>query len=146
MKQGMKKYFWLSVAAVLLSGCSIFKKKSDQSGDATSLFGTEWRLCSIGSKQMKYKEDRETVTLLVTRDPENVSGFSGCNRYFGKFTSKKDKLSFSQMACTLMACPEQDMDLERRYLESLEKVNNYTIENDTLFLRKDEKVLLIFAQ
>ena len=49
------------------------------------------------------------------------------------------------MAATQMACPEQKMNLEDRYLLTLNKVNNYLIENDTLYLRNDERVLLIFS-
>ncbi len=83
----------------------------------------------------------------MTSEPENVSGFSACNRYFGKFTLKKGVLTFKDMASTAMMCPEQTMELERRYLMQLEKVNNFVItEEGELHLRKDEKVLLIFAQ
>ena len=46
-----------------------------------------------------------------------------------------------------MMCPNQTMDLERRYLMQLDKVNNFMVDEDgQLLLRKDEKVLLIFAQ
>ena len=96
---------------------------------------------------MKYSEENETITLLMTCEPENVSGFSACNRYFGKFTYKKGKLIFKDMASTAMMCPNQTMELERRYLTQLEKVNNFIVDEDgQLLLRKDEKVLLIFAQ
>lgn len=50
------------------------------------------------------------------------------------------------MACTLMACPQQDMNLEDRYLQLLDKVNSFTLQNDTLMLLKDDKVLLIFEK
>jgi heat shock protein HslJ len=51
------------------------------------------------------------------------------------------------MASTAMMCPNQTMDLERRYLSQLDKVNNFLINEDgELHLRKDEKVLLIFVQ
>jgi len=45
-----------------------------------------------------------------------------------------------------MACPQQDMNLEDRYLQLLDKVNSFTVQNDTLMLLKDDKVLLIFEK
>ena len=105
--------------------------------------------CSVLNKDMENlnKDENETITLLMTCEPENVSGFSACNRYFGKFTYKKGKLIFKDMASTAMMCPNQTMDLERRYLMQLDKVNNFMVDEDgQLLLRKDEKVLLIFAQ
>ena len=96
-----------------------------------------------------HHDERNADFVLVydEKEPENVSGFSACNRYFGKFTYKKGKLIFKDMASTAMMCPNQTMELERRYLTQLEKVNNFIVDEDgQLLLRKDEKVLLIFAQ
>lgn len=145
MNLSFRKLFLAFSGLFLASACSVSKSESNNVLDATSLFGTEWKLEKIGSSKMKYDEERDRITLLMTKEPENVSGFSACNRYFGKFTIKKNKLIFKEMAATQMACPEQKMNLEDRYLLTLNKVNNYLIENDTLYLRNDERVLLIFS-
>ncbi len=126
-------------------GCGVLKKEQNLSAQETSAFNTEWKLLQIGSKKMKYAEGEDPITLLMTCEPENLSGFAGCNRYFGKFSVKNNKLSFKQMGVTQIACPEQDTDFENRYLNSLNKVNNYSVENDTLYLRKDDRVLLIYT-
>ncbi len=134
---------------ILFASCSLFRntQKEEAEVDTQSVFGVEWKLKKIGNKLMKYEEESEIITLLMTSEPENVSGFSACNRYFGKFTLKKGVLTFKDMASTAMMCPEQTMELERRYLMQLDKVNNFVItEEGELHLRKDEKVLLIFAQ
>ena len=146
IKIGLRNFLGFIGVFVLLSACSLSKKEKVVKADNTMLFNNEWRLVKMGSKNMKYEEGCEPITLLLTSEPENVSGFSGCNRYFGKFATKKNKLSFKQMACTLMACPQQDMNLEDRYLQLLDKVNSFTLQNDTLMLLKDDKVLLIFEK
>lgn len=146
MKTEMRNLLGFVVVFVLLSSCSLSKKENTVKADDTTLFYKEWKLVKMGTKNMKYEEGCEPITILLTSEPENVSGFSGCNRYFGKFATKKNKLSFSQMACTQMACPQQDMNLESRYLQLLDKVNSFVMQDDTLMLMKDDKVLLIFER
>lgn len=146
MKTEMRNLLGFVAVFVLLSSCSLSKKENAVKADDTMLFNNEWRLVKMGAKNMKYEEGCEPITLLLTSEPENVSGFSGCNRYFGKFATKKNKLSFKQMACTLMVCPQQDMNLESRYLQLLDKVNSFVMQDDTLMLMKDDKVLLIFER
>lgn len=146
MKTEMRNLLGFVVVFVLLFSCSLSKKENTVKADDATLFHKEWKLVKMGTKNMKYEEGCEPITLLLTSEPENVSGFSGCNRYFGKFATKKNKLSFKQMACTQMACPQQDMNLESRYLQLLDKVNSFTMRNDTLMLMKDDKVLLIFER
>ncbi len=146
----MKRLIFFFVLFFSFTACSILNKdleNQNKENDEQSAFGVEWKLKQLGSKEMKYTEENETITLLMTLEPENVSGFSACNRYFGKFTYKKGKLLFKDMASTAMMCPNQTMDLERRYIMQLDKVNNFLITEDgELHLRKDEKVLLIFVQ
>ena len=145
----MKRILTFVVISLLFASCSMLRntQKEDVEENNQTMFGIEWKLNKIGNKLMKYDEESEIITLLMTSEPENVSGFSACNRYFGKFTLKKGVLTFKDMASTAMMCPEQTMELERRYLMQLEKVNNFVItEEGELHLRKDEKVLLIFAQ
>lgn len=146
MKTEMRNLLGFVAVFVLLSSCSLSKKENTVKADDATLFYKEWRLVKMGAKNMKYEEGCEPITLLLTSEPENVSGFSGCNRYFGKFATKKNKLSFKQMACTQMACPQQDMNLESRYLQLLDKVNSFVMQDDTLMLMKDDKVLLIFER
>ena len=146
MKTEVRNLLGLAGVFVLLSACSLSKKENAVKADDARLFYKEWKLVKMGTKNMKYEEGGEPITLLLTFEPENVSGFSGCNRYFGKFSTKKNRLSFKQMACTQMACPQQDMSLEDRYLQLLEKVNSFTMRNDTLMLMKNDKVLLIFER
>lgn len=146
----MKKIIFFLALFFSFTACSVLNKdmeNQNKENDVQTVFGVEWKLKKIGNKEMKYSEENETITLLMTSEPENVSGFSACNRYFGKFIYKKGKLTFRDMASTAMMCPNQTMDLERRYLTQLDKVNNFEITEDgELHLRKDDKILLIFVQ
>jgi heat shock protein HslJ len=146
----MKKIVFFLALFFSFTACSVLNKdmeNQNKENDVQTVFGVEWKLKKIGNKEMKYSEENEIITLLMTSEPENVSGFSACNRYFGKFIYKKGKLTFRDMASTAMMCPNQTMDLEKRYLMQLDKVNNFVITEDgELHLRKDDKILLIFVQ
>jgi heat shock protein HslJ len=146
----MKKIIFFFVLFFSFTACSVLNKdmeNQNKENEQQTVFGVEWKLKKLGSKEMKYSEENEIITLLMTSEPENVSGFSACNRYFGKFIYKKGKLTFRDMASTAMMCPNQTMDLEKRYLMQLDKVNNFVITEDgELHLRKDDKILLIFVQ
>jgi heat shock protein HslJ len=146
----MKKIVFFLALFFSFTACSVLNKdmeNQNKENDVQTVFGVEWKLKKIGNKEMKYSEENEVITLLMTSEPENVSGFSACNRYFGKFIYKKGKLTFRDMASTAMMCPNQTMDLEKRYLMQLDKVNNFVITEDgELHLRKDDKILLIFVQ
>ncbi len=54
------------------------------------------------------------------------SGSGGCNRLMGSYELNGDKLTFGQMAGTMMACPE-GMDTEKAFLEALKQVNKWKI-------------------
>jgi heat shock protein HslJ len=45
---------------------------------------------------------------------------------------------------TKMACPDNDMSFENNYLNNLNKVTNYSINEDTLFLKNKDRVVLVF--
>lgn len=145
MKFGLRHFFLILALNIIATSCSVSKQENNTISNEPSIFGTEWKLEKISSSKMKYNEENERITLLMTSEPENVSGFSACNRYFGKFTIKNNKLIFKEMSSTLMACPQQTMNIESKYMQTLDKVNNYVIENDTLYLRNDERVLLIYS-
>lgn len=146
----MKKLLTFLVMIICFTSCSVLKpeqKEVEEIEEAQSIFGVEWKLKKIGVKLVKYEEESEKITLLMTSEPENVSGFSACNRYFGKFTYRKGVFTFKDIASTAMMCPNQTMEIERRYLTQLNKVNNFIVTEDgELHLRQDEKVLLVFVQ
>jgi heat shock protein HslJ len=59
----------------------------------------------------------------------------GCNRMGAAAKIDGDKLSFSQLMSTRMACAEALMDQEMLYGDTLLKVHSYAIENGLLVLK-----------
>jgi len=155
----MKKRFFLAtiLLAILLTSCSVFNQKDKASAkkidnktknglslQELDLFQTEWELIKMGAAKPKLTATDNNISILFSKDNSHFAGFSGCNRYSGKYDIKKEKLLFDNIISTKMACPEADMTFETNYLNALNKVNNFAINGDTLFLKKDERAVLIF--
>jgi len=99
----------------------------------TDLEGVEWVLTHFGWQEPAAPEP--AITLVFKG--ERIAGSSGCNRYFaGVKTSKTPgELEIGPLGGTRMACPEEQMALESRYLNALERVVRFGFATDKLALR-----------
>lgn len=147
----MRKQVLLIILSVfILSSCSIFKQRdyptydNEKLNQTISLYQTEWELIRIGSTKPKLTDTDEKITIIFSKNNSHIAGYSGCNRYGGQFTIKKDILNFENLLSTKMACPEMNMNFEHNYLNTLDKVTGYNIVGDTLFLNKGERPALIY--
>jgi heat shock protein HslJ len=155
----MKKQFLLAIIlfTILLTSCSVFRSKSKsitKKGDNKTknelslqkldIFQTEWELIKMGASKPNLTGTDNKVSILFSKDNSHFAGFSGCNRYSGKYEIKKTSLLFDNIISTKMACPETDMSFENNYLNSLNKVDNFSINGDTLFLKNNSRAVLIF--
>jgi len=71
-----------------------------------------------------------------------VAGRTNCNRFFGKYELKGQKLSFGNLGMTRMACP--DMQYEDAFVKMLDEVDSYAIEGSELKFYDDKKLLAEF--
>lgn len=98
-------------------------------GDAPAtdpLQGVEWVVEDIAGTGI-VADSRVTLAF----DAEGkVAGSGSCNRYFGPYTLVADKVTFGNMASTMMACPEALMEQERRFLQTLQQVQSFGITAD----------------
>ena len=107
-----------------------------------------WKLDSI----VNHEADalgRVEVTLQFLEDDSRLGGTAGCNRYFGNYRRADEKtLEMGPFGSTMMACPEDVMDLERLYLQELEKVGRYrlTSAGDLELLNESGDPVLVFVR
>ena len=97
------------------------------------LRNTYWKLMRLGTVPVETAERQREPHLIFALDEMRVSGSGGCNRIAGGFELDGDKLRLRRMASTMMACPS-GMEQERRFLQSLEKVERYRISGSQLEL------------
>ncbi|HRE19125.1 MAG TPA: META domain-containing protein, partial [Rhodocyclaceae bacterium] len=81
----------------------------------STLRGTYWKLVRLGDSPVTAAAKQREAHLILANDVLRVSGSAGCNRVTGTFELDGDRLRFSQIAGTMMACPE-GMEQEKRFL------------------------------
>lgn len=85
------------------------------------LENTYWKLTRLGTTPINITSGTRELHLILQPSSHRVNGFSGCNRLTGGYTLDGNRLTFSQTAGTLMACPN-GMDTERVFLDALRQV------------------------
>ncbi|MEJ2112664.1 MAG: META domain-containing protein [Flavobacteriaceae bacterium] len=86
------------------------------------------------------------LTISFDGKKNQVSGFSGCNRFSGSYINEGNNISLSSMAVTRMACMGNANTIETHFLKLLQDTNKVTLENEELTLYNNENVLLTANQ
>lgn len=105
------------------------------------LLSREWVVTAVDGEAIAHADrgaEDERITLRFDVEGR-VSGRAVCNRYFADYTLSPERLDIERPAATLMACPDADMQLERRFLELLAATRRFEIDPDgRLILITDE--------
>lgn len=86
-------------------------------------------------------------TMVIDEKENKITGFAGCNNYFGSFqppvnSSDSPKIDLSRMAMTRKMCP--DMTVESAFTKCLNEVSYYKIEDGKLsFYDNSNEILLV---
>lgn len=114
-------------------------------GYKENLLDTYWKLTRLQNQPVIVSDNQHepSLTLASGHDPQ-ISGSDGCNRIIGSYQLKANKLKFSKIASTMMACPS-DTPIAQRYHGVLEQVQFWKIHGQYLELSdKDGKLLARF--
>lgn len=95
-----------------------------------------WKLVELNGKTIsRFDKNKRPIQFRLNSKENRVNGFAGCNNFWGSFNLQDgNRISFSKMASTLMACP--DLHLETELYRVLDRADNYAIKNNFLFLNK----------
>jgi heat shock protein HslJ len=100
---------------------------------AAALHANAWRLQRLPGKDGTHlAAARQPLTIRF--EAGRVSGFSGCNRLVGSYTVEGDIVTLSQLAGTMMACPEPEMALEAAFRAALVGPLRYSVAGERLTL------------
>lgn len=95
----------------------------------------KWILTELMGREFVPGEGNAEAFLYFDRETGRISGNNGCNAVMGSYELKEgNRISFGQMASTLMACP--DMEVADQFNGVLERADNYTIAEGILSLNK----------
>jgi putative lipoprotein len=93
---------------------------------AEPLKKTYWKLVRLIGTPVVAASQQQEPNLVFDSQSRRVTGSGGCNRLTGSYEFNGDKLTFSQMASSMMACPN-GMETERRFLTALQRVSQLKI-------------------
>lgn len=112
-------------------------------GDA-QLENTYWKLVELNGKAVAAAARRREPHLLLNSEGKSLQGSGGCNTMRGGYQLDGDRLKFTQIATTRMACPDSYMTQESEFLKVLEAANSFKLSAGKLELYGDGKLLARF--
>jgi heat shock protein HslJ len=100
---------------------------------AATLTDTEWHLRTVYGTVLKRAEIDPTVFVYLSdKSGANAyTGYTGCNRFNGSYSSSENSIEFSEAAITMMAC-QNAQDSEQNFLRALQAMDQYRIVGETL--------------
>jgi len=144
----MRARFWQGMALgillmpVVLAGCSKTQQVLVREPAATTqTLEGRWDLKRFGPVGQETSIPSEHQVFIDFATDGKISGFAGCNRYFGGWgylEGTKDTIRVWRTGSTRMACPEPVMTLEYRFLEEITRVSTFAIEGNELRLYYNE--------
>jgi len=120
-----------ALAMIVLAGC----------GTATENDPTErnWELVVLDGSTLV---EGTAIDLLIEND--EASGSSGCNSYTGPATVSDGEITLGpNFAVTFMACEEDVMNQEQRYVEAMTRVATYEMAAGELLLLDDQGITVL---
>jgi heat shock protein HslJ len=122
-----KAYLLLAITLVILVGCA--KKVTTTHDGIKHLEGT-WELNYISGPRIAFEGlfPERKPTIIFDAKENRFAGFAGCNQYFGTPIIENSNLILDKMGVTMMAC--MDGNGENVYLNTLKKINRYSISSD----------------
>jgi|GEM_PF-833572 len=99
----------------------------------------------IGSEWFLYEMDGETAPLgdagreagMILYSDGRIAGFTGCNRFMGKYQLTTSRFVIGPLATTKKACAQVDTSLEQPFLQLLQTVERFSIKNRILTFYDD---------
>lgn len=131
---------------LLLASCKCHQKSVV---NVAAKFETEdlWLLSEMQGKEVVPLEGQKKISLEFNPEAGTFNGYSGCNRYFGKFKDLGDgRMELSDFNGTKKACPESFHKVESSYMSLLRRCDGYKLGEYALELTQKGKVLLTFEK
>ena len=97
------------------------------------LENTYWKLTDLGDGPIEVSQPQVEPHLILHPSDMRLSGSGGCNRFTGGYELVGDRLTFKQMAGTMMACPSS-MEIEGAFLKVLQRVERARVDQEQLEL------------
>ena len=120
-----------------------FPAAAAEAGAATSIEGTVWRLTDLrGLDPIVLRGIPRPVT--ATFSAGRVSGFSGCNQFFGPYAIDGDRVTIGAVAGSMMACEGPSTKVENAVHAALAGSFRYVLAERRLTLNAGAEPVMAF--
>ncbi|WP_299757917.1 META domain-containing protein [uncultured Pontibacter sp.] len=130
----------LGLLLCLASACTVQNK--NQAAENDSILDAYWTLLSLEGQDVQRPQNTQTAFIRFEEGKTRVHGFTGCNRFFGRYEAGEQSLKLSSLGSTRMACPS--MDQENKLMDVLSRVDSYRIAGDVLTLYTGDTAVATF--
>ena len=135
----MKFLFSLLIIVTLTESCSTAKNtmenKIEDTTKQSNISGTYTVENAVATTK--------ALTLTFDENSTKVSGFSGCNRFFGTYiVSEENSIAFTNIGTSKKYCQQELNTVERNFIKALSSVNSFTIKDTNLSLLQNKTPLI----
>ena len=113
-------------------------KVTDESKGKFALSETKWKLVELNGKTVSSDTGKDYYINLDSKTAK-FAAYVGCENVVGSYVmTAETKLPFSKISLTKIDCPNSDF--ESKFIKTLEKVDNYVIEDSgkVLYFQKSK--------
>lgn len=132
----------ISISAISCGSSSI---NSESKNSEQLLTNSYWILDQLNGEKISHPDDIRKIGFEINKDEKRISGFGGCNNFFGSYKQDGDVLNFGPIASTKMACLTSTFN-EHDFFKVMDSVNRFEIRNNQLFLYEGDTLLAVFNQ
>lgn len=107
----------------------------------------KWLLIDLNQEPVDFS-DMQQIYISIDEKGNKISGFAGCNRFFGEYErGKKKQVIVSKVGMTRMLCEEPIDKIERAFIEALNNTAFHVEEKDELrWVSAEGKILAYFRK
>lgn len=111
-----------------------------------SLTNTYWKLTELDGRAVLASPDRREPHLRLMVEGARVAGSTGCNNILGRYEQAGDRIRFSALATTRMACLDAEANRQEGvFAEVLGQVDRFMVSGDALTLYQGGRPRARFA-
>ena len=136
------KRMWLSVTISVFA--LVFAWDGSGRGEplsASNLMGVEWLVREFSGHVLALSVDAKQPFIIFDEAKKQVTGYAGCNRFFGIYVLEGVVLTFGSIGATKRACPDLEERVETEFFKILDATRRWRIVAGTLELLNGDLVL-----
>ena len=132
-------------AALLLLLAAVLLPSALPAENAPGLIGPTWLLLEAKGVAVKVPADARHPFLLFHATEKRITGYSGCNEFFGSYELKGGSLTFGPLGMTRRFCDGDAGNAESVFLQVLGETRTWKIEKGQMLLLDNSTVLARFS-